>query len=627
MAKGLRLFIGMVIVLFPVLMGWFFRSPIIILILGVIYTPLYVLGKAGAWETLKRPSSLAEVLKASPVIFVIQSLLVSIFYLVGAGLGAIFTDRAVIWSVESYDLAWIGGVFTVLLPIIILIAYKERFSPEKSEEDFQLFSEEQEDADFKVLTRDITPETFYRSWHFSRKDYTGIALITLVGHDGNKPVRAPKQASETMIAQAEARLGVRFPETLRALYKLQDGGDLPSYYVPKHMNAKPVYDEWITAFACDYDDLRPLSQLETLYDLYMEDFDPESDPPEEKKNWLPRCEKLVILTIRTGYGTALDYREGLQPGVLLFDLSAVEPELKHFESFDAFLKACREIDEGASRDTENCKKVFGKPPNSYDADRFWKKGNAGTAITQAQWETTGEKLGVSLPSALLPFYKAANGGTSVYQVALPETNGGSGEDPTPQENNEGDPPIPVFPTGPYGHQGFFLSLEHWVSLATLSDRLHFVDNRSPWRRLYDQPEKLIVISAAFDSALMLDYRESSTVPSVLAIQDLDMPTTGQSFPHVENFLLRLRRYGLPEWDEKSDIGDDRISARGLDTESFWFNDADRHPVEPVVLQSFVKKWGFESFGLPRALAELYEKQNGGAVRFRFAPPQVTNVHG
>lgn len=185
----------------------------------------------------------------------------------------------------------------------------------------------------------------------------------------------------------------------------------------------------------------------------------------------------------------------------------------------------------------------------------------------------------------------------------------------------------VFPTGPYVYRGLFLRLEHWQSLATLSDRLDFIDDREPWRALYDHPDKLIVISAAFDSALLLDYRESDEQPAVLAISDLDLPETAIALPSVEDFLMRLRRFGIPAVEQKNDVGDPRISARLSDAASFWIADGATGPVDPSILGAFIATWGFQVYGLPEAIEQLYETQDGGRIRFRFAPPQAVNAHG
>ncbi|MEL6436692.1 MAG: SMI1/KNR4 family protein, partial [Pseudomonadota bacterium] len=528
------------------------------------------------------------------------------------------------WNVTGSDIGLITAFILLMVPMTGVIAFAERAKPEtlvteKSDATKAPDNASQavwdEDGDFGTIAREITPDTFFNGWHFSRRNSTGMALTDIVDHKGDKPKREPKQASEAMVAETEKRLGVKLPETLRNIYKVQDGGSLPTFFVPKRPDAPRTHDNWLTAFAYDYDVLNPLKDLRSLRDDYVAYDDP--DDPEATQYWIPGSDQLILIAARTGYGTALDYRNGDEPGVLLFDQNEDEKELMRFESFDAFLAACHEIDfDEDLRDGDEPKEVaFGKPPNPLDPDRFWKAGSPGQGVTPEQWSKASAALDVSLPNDLLPFFKASNGGTSEYTVAIPAQDTGT------------DQPIQVFPDGPYIQPGTFLKLEQWVTLATLSDRLDFIDNRTPWRDLHDEPERLIVISAAFDSALMLDYRDGKDSPGVISIPDLDDPHANHVFPDVETFLTRLRQYGRPAFEEKNEIGDTRISTRLSNADSFWLPDDSIGPVERATIDAFIEEWGFQTFGLPTALKRIYETQNGGRVCYRFAPPQQVNASG
>ncbi|MFS4437437.1 hypothetical protein ACMA5I_04395 [Paracoccaceae bacterium GXU_MW_L88] len=124
----------------------------------------------------------------------------------------------------------------------------------------------------------------------------------------------------------------------------------------------------------------------------------------------------------------------------------------------------------------------------------------------------------------------------------------------------------------------------------------------------------------------MDYR-GGDAPSVLAIEDLDIPEEIISFPAVENFLKRLRRFGIPKFEERDDIGDARLSSRESDVTTFWFDDPERDGVSEDAVEAFVETWGFTTFGLPAALQNLYKHQNGGRVRYRFAAPFEVKASG
>lgn len=630
MAKPLRLLVGLCILFLPILFGWYGRHPLIIPILGATYVPLYVFGKMGAWRALSDAPRRTALLKATPVTFIVQTLLVAVCYLIGLGLAALFTIIDIAPTLKVQDAIWLAVFIAIIIPVTLFIAYTERPTadtlpqgdagqplgrPEQSAVAF--ISGHQitmgDDDDFAVHTRTITPSTFYQGPHSGRRNATGIALTDIVDHRGDRPKRTPKEASDAMIMQAEQRLAVALPETLRTLYKIQDGGALPTYYVPIEDGVPQIYDKWITAFADDYNDLKPLDQLEILQDSYDEYYDPEYSDESAKDHWIPGADKLVILAARTGYGTALDYRKGPDPGVLLYDHDNVpgKMEIMIFESFDAFFSALREIDSD-HRQAKIKDAAYGLPPNLLDPDAFWASGNAGAGITEQEWHSIGAALGVTLSATLHPFYAAANGGISKFTVAVPE--------------HDSDPPLKVFPTGPYIQAGSFLKAEQFVSVATLSDRLDFIDDRLPWRDRYDDADKLIVISAAFDMALMLDYRAGAT-PTVLFSPNLDAPDRDIAFASVEDFLSCLRRYGKENIDARREIGDPHISARLANAETFWMENRDAGPVDNKVASAFQKTWNLHEHGLPTAIKDIYAIQNGGAVRFRYTPPQVVTPYG
>ncbi|MEO1746255.1 MAG: hypothetical protein AAFR13_06965, partial [Pseudomonadota bacterium] len=223
MAKGLRLIVGAIIVLFPIALGWSFRSPWIIPIFGAIYVPLYFLGKAGAWTLFAHAAARRQMLKAVPIIFVLQSILVGVLYLVGVGLAALTNDRQMTWNVTGSDIGLITAFILLMVPMTGVIAFAERAKPEtlvteKSDATKAPDNASQavwdEDGDFGTIAREITPDTFFNGWHFSRRNSTGMALTDIVDHKGDKPKREPKQASEAMVAETEKRLGVKLPETL-----------------------------------------------------------------------------------------------------------------------------------------------------------------------------------------------------------------------------------------------------------------------------------------------------------------------------------------------------------------------------------------------------------------------------
>jgi hypothetical protein len=466
--------------------------------------------------------------------------------------------------------------------------------------------------ELKLDPRPVDPASIPRMRHYSRTDYTQTALGDVVCFDGSKPVCTPVGATDAMLDGAQVRLGFALPEALRAIYRLRNGASVGSLWVPKVAKPKNLFDDWEDAFANDYNDILPLEDLRTLQAIYLDGFDPEYDE-DERQNWFPESERLVVIAKRGGRGTALDYRQGGAAGVLLFDLECEgdSRERLKFASFDAFLAALR-------REKELRRAPYvatDEAPDAQAPDRFWCFDTyAATSGASAHaWQAEGARLGVELPGALRPFYEAVNGGNTRFLLQA-----GS--------EIEADHPDPqgLVPGRGIREAARLLPIEAWVSLRTLSDRLSFQpEGRATWAELWAQADRLIVVSAAFDGALLLDYRNTPT-PNVLRVHDLNDPTSVQRFESVAQFLAALRPARQGKRELHPPMGDKRLSARVAAPASMWQAPGENPPAAEALITKTSKRLRIE---IGERLAALYSAQDGGAVRFRFFPPEVENIHG
>ncbi|MEM6559445.1 MAG: hypothetical protein AAF605_06640 [Myxococcota bacterium] len=206
-----------------------------------------------------------------------------------------------------------------------------------------------------------------------------------------------------------------------------------------------------------------------------------NDDESPATEWLPGCDRMVILTHRYDDATLLDYRDGPEPKVVLADLGN-EPETRiraTFDSFDAFFMALRaeREDEPDSKAPSDLLSSQGLDLNRPDAFWGWHAGAAQRRATVNELDTGAFEL----PEALRAFYQAADGGHVAFAFC-----------PHPEDAEFS--PIPGKRLLPYGQ---------CVSLAELSDRLEFSANARAWRELWPEPERLLVLSARFDSALLL----------------------------------------------------------------------------------------------------------------------------
>ena len=531
--------------------GWLKHSPLLVFLLAIVFTPSYIAGKWRVWKSASPSMAVGQKIRNILGSYCAQIFVAGIFFCIGLAFSAMAAPSAVIFDISAFDihvLALLAVSQIILMPLIILLEQRHLGDVEdilQQAKDSGIIAhgahvigdDREEDDGFMLDPTPITVDSFFKGDHFSRRDYSRTAITDIVDWNNKKPFVAPRAATEDMIQEAEERLGFRLPETLRDIYKLQNGGYVGPLYVPLVENPRNNYDDWQCAFAHDYDVLMPLSDLSSLYDHHMAYFDEDYDDVEDKEAWISESEKLIVFAARTGYGTALDYRkDSNNPAIVFFDNNYGEREERerfHLESFDHFLsKLCLvEYDYGGIDEEEV---VFGDAPDPSDGDAFWSKGNVSEIpLTEADWHMAGEKLGVKLPVELFPFYTCANGGLSHFRVAVQNTN----------ENNSA--PLKIFAKGPYVSAGHFLKVEDWVSLGELSDRLEFHESLRPWKEIHENSEKLIVMSAAYEGAILLDYREGDENPRVVSFPDLFEPESAIRFDSVQDFLDRLRRYDFP----------------------------------------------------------------------------------
>ncbi|MEC5128220.1 SMI1/KNR4 family protein [Verrucomicrobiales bacterium BCK34] len=509
-----------------------------------------------------------------------------------------------------------AGIITIVVNVVIIRFGKQdslNTLKTKLEETAPGFpaSTSEDDSEIELLDKAVTEEGFFKGRHFSVSDHSRKALKDWPLEDGSLVPRAPVGASETMIECTEKRIGFPLPDKLKNLYKIRDGGSLPTYWVPAVENPEGKYHDWIDAFSNDYNDLRPLDSLTLLHDGYLEYFDPEYDDPAVKESWFPGSEKLLVLTQRYGIATLLDYRTNeTTPGVLLVDLDQ-DPGQQirtQFESFEAFFKALREEHDFLSRTTDSelpdRKQLRESGYDPQAPHQFWasSSANASHGVSDENWQNAQSRLKLPLPEPFKPLYEALDGGIVAYPF-----HPGLGVD------EDGEPQSPF--SGHLYSVGGLLPLESWITLDEFSSRLDFKGEK-PYKEIHSSPERLIVIAASYDTALLLDYRERMN-PTVVYHHDLNDPDNGIMLGTTSGFLSSLRRRQSPYYNDPSPMTDVRLSPRVANPDSFW------HPnpgTEGASEETLKQANGRIGKAIPDQIAGLLKKQNGGTPVFRFLPP-------
>ena len=601
-SKVVRIATGVALAAAPLLAGALQRSAWLIAFFVVAYAALYIHDKWTAWRPLLRGGAPKEALKALGVTALAQLLIVGLLYLTGFGLSAAVTGDA-----QTGVLTWGDVAFAAALTVAAFGAglFIKRLEQAPTGRGTSKTSDTPE-------LEPIDEATFFTGRHFSISDHARAALFDGGGRGGRKIERRPKAASDKMIAEAEERLGVKLPEALRTLYRRQDGGALGEPLVALKPDPQDCYEDWAPAFSGRYNDLRPLRDLQTLRQVHLEHFDHCIKKGEEPAEWGEGTEKIVFLDLSDGAGAALDYRLGDAPQVALIELDEDgAPSFKlSFADFAAFFAALRrEAQDGGPAET-----VLGAPDLTHP-DQFWAVShmNSSRGVASDVWRAQEERLGVALPEELAQLYRAVDGGWTPFNAdarRVARTAGGAGEG---FER--------VVPLVDYPPRGVLAPVEKWVSLRALSDRLDFVGDQKPWSQIWLRPERLIVLSAARDGALMLDYRDGES-PAVLWAPDLDDPSKAVRYKSAGKYLASLRAAGAPGSAIPDFLGDPRLSARTMSEEAFWRDVGAQEPVSSASLKAFEIRFGQP---LGKELAALLALQNGGAPRFRFLSPAGTGV--
>jgi hypothetical protein len=403
-------------------------------------------------------------------------------------------------------------------------------APKASHEDAPVRT--RDEVELSIDPTPLTLSSFFLSPGYWRANASWEALERRSGRV-EKPSLA---ASEQRIAAAEQRLGVRLPDTLRALYRIMDGGYVGKLYVPLKDDPAPRHDDWRGAFSIDYSSLAALDQLRTVAEHYADFTDDPDDLPQD-------ADKLIVLQARYGDMTLLDYSRGPEPRVLIVDYDRASdrgPVEVTYEDFDEFFRALRrERDDrrpfrreafrslplASLPDAERPRAAWldDKPHPFFNiasgrGDGWEPKRRADDALV-AETET---RLGLSLPPGLVALWREKNGGEIAYvYLDVPDAADG--------ERKVWERPIP---------------LEYVVSLKTLCERIGFPAGETSWAERFRDPGRLVVFEADRDRAFLLDYRDGAEGPAVLIVDDL---AAGDSASHlrvgsVDEFLRRLRRF-------------------------------------------------------------------------------------
>ena len=323
----LRLALTVVLLAYPAWLGFTGRAVWLIPAIGLVFALSYVMGK---WKRLGTPRLLSGGVAAG-VAFPVQIVLVGLLYLIGRGIGSL-TGREGLTPMTETDVIVFVYWGVAMVAVGALLIRLERSKPSIEEEFARQFPELPRSG--VPVPEDTAPahrlsvETLYSSPHYSHYD-------NLYDEDKETTLNPEKAyLDEAQLAAIEASFGIRFPDSLRALYLRQNGGSVRDVFVgdPAHP------DEDDLAPFSGYSDLIPATSLRTL-GASIEDM---ADRAYEPERFPDGCDALIILAQWYGKTLFLDTRTTpMRIGFLDFDGVEKgddwEARATWWPDFDAFL--------------------------------------------------------------------------------------------------------------------------------------------------------------------------------------------------------------------------------------------------------------------------------------------------
>lgn len=251
--------------------GWAGTSPTWILALAAVFTINFGLGRWRAWTQAYKDKAIHKALVAQLGTCAIQSILVSLFFFAGSGVGAIWSPAQLPTETSTFFI--IFSFFTISLGLAIALG--EHFGPGDPIQVAQRNIDEMTKTIYTPQTNSSPPlrtapdvtwnpvkidKTFFQAAHYSQGDNASMA-------------------TDEDISAVEGKLGVKLPPTLKQLYKIQSGGSSMDLWVPCQRDHFQAELGHINVFP-GYDDMLPLDHIHTLKDNFENWANFETEPEE-----------------------------------------------------------------------------------------------------------------------------------------------------------------------------------------------------------------------------------------------------------------------------------------------------------------------------------------------------------
>lgn len=108
-----------------ILFGYFYRSPWSILLVSVVFTAGYIAGKWPMWKSMNNEHGIIHSMVKLPPTYLTQLILVSVLYIIGYGLGALFGTASGTVPLSGQDFIAAGCLLVFSLGTVFFIHEKK----------------------------------------------------------------------------------------------------------------------------------------------------------------------------------------------------------------------------------------------------------------------------------------------------------------------------------------------------------------------------------------------------------------------------------------------------------------------------------------------------------------------
>jgi hypothetical protein len=336
----LRIISGLLLVLSVIAAGAMARSAWLILPLALIYTIAFILGRWKSWRLSLKSDSLSRVLANILSTAVVQSILVTVLYLIGRGAASVF-GHSTNAALSHWDIFYCISIAIIGISLGSIVAWQDRhrplnFNSHTYNDDMNNPTSATQRYEIRLLPESINLDNFFHSIHYSHGTYEGPERIYVSTPNENSA------GSDEKIALAEQRLAIPLPEKLKALYRVQNGGSIDSLCTVKHdVTEAHWYEDLVLPFG-GYDDLLPTELLRSIFESVTDYADP--DDESQAESFPEGCKKMIVLAQWYRHTLFLDYNEPGVPKVGFVDFDHSVQWQTHcvwWDSFEVFFSALR----------------------------------------------------------------------------------------------------------------------------------------------------------------------------------------------------------------------------------------------------------------------------------------------